>query len=83
MSDSEDLTEADIRDVVREELSKAARSMLSTVVWTVLAVLGVLVGLQSIQVAFYSLGMAALGFALFGVVVTASSVYLLYILHAK
>lgn len=83
MSDSEDLTEADVRRVVREELSKAGRSLLSTVVWTVLGVLGVLVGLQSIQLAFYSLGVAALGFALFGVVVTASSAYLLYILHTE
>ena len=48
-----------------------------------LGVLGVLVGLQSIQLAFYSLGVAALGFALFGIVVTASSAYLLYILHTE
>ncbi len=83
MSDSEDLTEADVRRVVREEVSKAGRSLLSTVVWTVLGVLGVLVGLQSIQLAFYSLRVAAVGFVAFGVVVTASSVYLLFVLHTE
>lgn len=81
MVDSEDLTEADVRRVVREELSKAGRSLLSTVVWTVLAVFGVLVGLQAVQLAFYSLGAAAVGFAVLGVLVTASSAYLLYVLH--
>ncbi len=83
MSDSEDLTEADVRRVVREEVSKAGRSLLSTVVWTVLGVLGVLVGLQSIPLAFYSLRVAAVGFVAFGVVVTASSVYLLFVLHTE
>jgi len=82
VTDAEPPTERKLRRVVREEVSRAGRSLLSTAVWTVLAVLGVLVGLQSLQLALFSLGLpATVGFAAVGVVVTGCSLYLLSILH--
>jgi len=82
--DADQPTERELRGVVREEIRRAARSLLSTIVWTVLAILGVLVGLQAVQLAFFSVGLAAtLAFAAGGAVVTACSVYLLYVLHFR
>ncbi|MGB9965091.1 hypothetical protein [Halobacterium hubeiense] len=81
MSDTEKRSDAEHRRAVREAVENAGRSLLSTVVWTVLAALGALVGLQSLQIAFYGVGTATVGFAAFGVVVTAASAYLLYDLH--
>lgn len=81
MRTSDDLTESEIRRAVREEISKAGRSVLSTVFWTILAVFSLLVGLQAVQLAFYTSGPAALAFVAVGILVTAASIYLLYLLH--
>ena len=82
MADADQLSERELRRAVRDGVSQAGRSLLSTVVWTVLSVLGVLVGLQLIQIAFFSLGaVVSVGFAAVGALVTASSAYLLYDIH--
>jgi hypothetical protein len=80
MSDSENPSEAKIRRAVREEMSRAGLSVISTVFWTILAAFTVLVGLQAAQIAFYTSGLAALAFAV-GILVTGASSYLLYLLH--
>jgi membrane protein YdbS with pleckstrin-like domain len=81
MGDSDNLTEAEIRRAVREEMSKAGQSVLSTVFWTILAAFTLLVGLQAVQMAFYTTGLAAVAFIAAGILVTGASIYLLYILH--
>ena len=81
MGDSNNLSESEIRRAVREEMARAGRSVLSTIFWTILAAFTVLVGLQAVQIAFYTSGLAALAFAAVGILVTAASIYLLYILH--
>jgi hypothetical protein len=81
MDESDNLTESEIRRAVREEISRAGRSVLSTVFWTILAAFTVLVGLQAVQIAFYTSGLSALVFAGVGILVTGASVYLLYLLH--
>ena len=81
MEKSDELTESQIRDAVRDGVLDAGRSLLSTVLWTVLASFTTLVGLQSIQLALSSSGIAAVGFAGVGLLVTGASVYLLYLLH--
>jgi len=81
MVKSDELTETQIRDAVRDGVLDAGRSLLSTVFWTVLAAFTTLVGLQSIQLALSSSGIAAVGFAGVGLLVTGASVYLLYLLH--
>ena len=81
MGDSDNLTEAEIRRAVREEMSKAGQSVLSTVFWTILAAFTVLVGLQAVQMAFYTTGLAAVAFITAGILVTGASIYLLYVLH--
>ncbi|MFC7174327.1 hypothetical protein ACFR97_13730 [Haloplanus litoreus] len=79
---SDEPREDRIRAVVRDELRNADRSLLSTVLWTLLAAFAVLVGLQSIQLAAFTTSVAAgVGFALAGLVVVTSSLYLLYLLH--
>lgn len=81
MEKSDELTETQIRDAVRDGVLDAGRSLLSTVFWTILAAFATLVGLQLIQLAFSSSGLASVGFAGVGVLVAGSSVYLLYLLH--
>jgi len=81
MRDSNNLSESEIRRAVREEMARAGRLVLSTIFWTILAAFTVLVGLQAVQIAFYTSGLAALAFAAVGILVTAASIYLLYILH--
>ncbi|WP_135830782.1 hypothetical protein [Halorussus halobius] len=81
MGDSDNLSEAEIRRAVREEMSRAGRSVLSTVFWTILAAFTVLVGLQAVQMAFYTAGLAAVAFTGVGILVTGASIYLLYLLH--
>lgn len=81
MGNSDNLTESKIRRAVREEMSRSGRSVLSTVFWTILAVFAVLVGLQAVQVAFYTIGLAAVAFASTGILVMGASIYLLYLLH--
>jgi hypothetical protein len=81
MSDSNDPPEAEIRRVVREEIARVGRSVFSTVLWTILAAVAVLVGLQAIQMAFYTTGLVAVGFTAVGLIVTSASIYLLYLLY--
>ena len=81
MGDSDGLTDSEIRRVVREELSRAGRSVLSTVFWTVLAVFAALVGLQAIQASLYAIGLVSVVLAATGLLVVGSSVYLLYLLY--
>ena len=81
MSDSENPSEAKIRRAVREEMSRAGRSVISTVFWTILAAFTVLVGLQAVQIAFYTSGLATLAVGAVGILVTGASIYLLYVLH--
>lgn len=81
MGDSDNLPESEIRRAVREEMSRAGRSVISTVFWTILSAFTVLVGLQAVQMAFYTTGLAAMGFTAVGILVTGASIYLLYLLH--
>jgi len=81
MGNSDNLTEAEIRRAVREEMSRVGRSVLSTVFWTILAAFTVLVGLQAVQMGFYTTGLAAVALIAVGILVTSASIYLLYILH--
>lgn len=81
MGNSDSLTEAEIRRAVREEMSRVGRSVLSTVFWTILAAFTVLVGLQAVQMGFYTTGLAAVALIAVGILVTSASIYLVYILH--
>jgi uncharacterized membrane protein len=82
MSPSSDLTEEKVRSIVREEVAGTARTLLGTVVWTLLSVVAVLVGLQLVQLALYTTSATvAVGFGLAGTVVLGASLYLLYLLH--
>ena len=81
MGNSDNLTEAEIRRAVREEMSRVGRSVLSTVFWTILAAFTVLVGLQAVQMGFYTTGLAAVALIAVGILVTSASIYLLYMLH--
>lgn len=73
--------EQNIRKLVREEVSQMGRSVLSTIVWTVLSIVAVLTGLQSIQLVGYTNGIVAAGFVSIGVIITTASLYLLYLLY--
>lgn len=81
MDESNTLTESEIRHAVREETSRAGWSVLSTVFWTILSAFTILVGLQALQIAFYTSGLVALAFVAVGILVTGASMYLLYLLH--
>ncbi|VTT86518.1 hypothetical protein DM2_2556 [Halorubrum sp. DM2] len=82
MPPSDEPNEQRVREIVREEIAERSRTLLGTVVWTLLSVLAGLVGLQSLQFALYATSIAATaGFVLAGVVVTGASLYLLYLLH--
>ncbi|KAB7519470.1 hypothetical protein [Halosegnis rubeus] len=83
MSDPDELTDADVRRIVREELPKAGWSLLSTVFWTITALFAVLVGAQLVQIALAGAGVATLAYGAGGVLVVGASVYLLYLLHWK
>jgi len=83
MSNTDDLTEGQIRAAVRKGTVDAGRSLLSLVVWTVLAAFSVLVGLQLLQFALATSGVAAAGFAGLGTVVVGCSVALLSDLHGR
>ncbi|WP_135828831.1 hypothetical protein [Halorussus halobius] len=83
MGDTDDLTERQVRAAVREGTVDAGRSLLSLVVWTVLAAFAVLVGLQLLQFALAASGVAAAGFAGVGTVVVGCSLYLLSDLHRR
>ena len=81
MKDTDDLTESDVRRVVRDEMSGSGRDVLSPVFWTVVSAFAVLVGLQAVQIGLYTTGPAAVAFAAVGILVTGASSYLLYLLH--
>jgi hypothetical protein len=81
MVNSDNLSEAEIRHTVREEVSKAGWSVISTLFWTILAGFAVLVGLQAIQIAFYAGGWGAFVYVEVGIVVIGASIYLLHSLH--
>jgi len=83
MSDTDDLTQAQVRAAVREGTVDAGQSLLSLAVWTVAAAFAVLVGLQLLQFALATSGVAAAGFAGLGTVVVGCSVTLLYDLHGR
>jgi len=81
MENSDNHTEADIQRAIKQGVANAGISILSTVFWTIMAVFTVFVGLQAVQIAFYTTGMAAIASAAIGIFVTGASVYLLYLLH--
>ena len=82
MSPSDEPNEERIRAIVREEVSRTARTLAGTVLWTLLSIFAVLVGIQLFQFALYAASAAAAaGFVLAGSVVTGSSLYLLYLTH--
>lgn len=84
MPPSEEPSEQRIRAIVREEVVRTGRTLVGTVVWTLLSVIAALVGLQSFQFALSTESVAGTaGFALAGVVVTGASLRLLYSLHWK
>ncbi|ERG91728.1 MAG: hypothetical protein J07HQW1_01762 [Haloquadratum walsbyi J07HQW1] len=81
MAESDALRQSEVRRVVREEVFRAVWSILSTIFWTIVAAFTILVGLQVVQIAFYTSGLTALALAAVGVLVTGASIYLLYDLH--
>ncbi|CCC41920.1 hypothetical protein [Haloquadratum walsbyi] len=81
MSESDDLTEPDIRRAVREGVHEAGVSIISTVFWTIIAVFTILVGLQTVQLAFHISDLASLVLIVVGATIVGASVYLLYLLH--
>ena len=82
MSPSDEPNEERVRAIVREEVTRTARTLVGTAFWTLLSVFAVLVGIQLFQFALYAgSAAAAAGFALAGAVVTGSSLYLLYLTH--
>lgn len=83
MESTDELTESRIRSAVRDAQIEAGRSLLSTILWTLVALFAVLVGLQLLQMAAATAGVTAMGFVIGGLVVTGCSLYLLYLLHWK
>ena len=82
MSPSDELTEQNVRSIVREEFAGAARTLLGTVVWTLLSAFSIVVGLQLVQIGLFTASLAATGgFVFTGAVVTGASLYLLYLIH--
>ncbi len=81
MAESDPLRQSEVRRVVREEVFRAVWSILSTIFWTIVAAFTILVGLQVVQIAFYTSSLTALALAAVGVLVTGASIYLLYDLH--
>ena len=82
MEPSDSPSEDRIRAVVRDELVGAGWSLIGTVCWSILSAFAVLVGLQLIQLAFFTPSLlVAAGFLAGGSFVIAASVYLLYLLH--
>lgn len=84
MEPSDKLTEQTVRAIVRDEVISSSRTLIGTILWTILSVFTVLVGLQLFQLAFSTSSVLALvGFVLAGGLVLGASLYLLYLLHWK
>jgi hypothetical protein len=83
MESTDELADTHIRTAVREAQFEAGRSLLSTILWTLIAIFSVFVGLQLVQLGGFTDGLASAGVILGGVVVTGCSLYLLYLLHWK
>lgn len=74
---SDEDSQGQIRRAVRKEL----RSLVGDAIWTIVAALAVLLGLQFLQLAFLSSGFAVAGFIGAGALVIGSSLYLLYLIY--
>ena len=82
MAPSDGLDENRVRAIVRDEILRTSRSLIGTLIWTVLSVFTVLLGLQLVQIALSTSSMlATVGISLVGTLVVAASLYLLYLLH--
>jgi hypothetical protein len=82
MGPSERLDEKRVRAIVRDEILRTSRSLIGTLIWTVLSVFTVLLGLQLFQIALATSSMlATVGIGLVGMLVVAASLYLLSLLH--
>jgi hypothetical protein len=82
MEPSDSPGEDRIRAIVRDELVGAGWSLIGTVFWSILSLFAILVGLQLLQLVFYtSSELAAIGFLMSGALIIAASLYLLYVLH--
>lgn len=84
MEPSDSPSEDRIRAIVRDELVGAGWSLIGSILWSVLSVFALLVGLQLLQLSFFTISpLAAAGFLAGGTFVIAASLYLLYLLHWK
>jgi hypothetical protein len=81
MDDQKELTETELRATVDDAIARASRSLVSTIIWTVLAIFAFLVGAQSIQFGVAGSGLGAAGLIGLGGFVSLCSLYLLYSLH--
>lgn len=79
MPPSNELDEQNIRSIVREELARTTRTLLGTVIWTLVSIFTILVGLQLFQIALYSVSITiTVGLLIGGILITGASLYLLY-----
>jgi hypothetical protein len=82
MQPSDRLSEENIREIVRDEIIDTSRTLVGTILWTILSAFAVLVGLQLFQLALSTSSVILVtGGVLAGTLVLASSLYLLYLLH--
>jgi hypothetical protein len=80
---SDELDEATVRAIARDEFVRTSRTVVGRVCWTLLSAFAVLVGLQLFQFALYAVSVPVMvAFALVGALVTGSGLYLLYLLWA-
>ena len=78
---SDELDESTVRAIARDEFVRTSRSLLGRVCWTLLSAFAILVGLQLLQPALYTVSVPAMvGFVLVGALVTGSALYLLALL---
>jgi len=78
---SDELDESTVRAIARDEFVRTSRSLLGRVCWTLLSAFAILVGLQLLQLALYTVSVPAMvGFVLVGALVTGSALYLLALL---
>jgi hypothetical protein len=80
--EDDELTQNQIRNAVRAGITDARRSLLSTVLGTILAIFSLLVGLHVLQLAFAGIGISGIVFGA-GILVIGTSLYLLYLIHWK